>query len=216
MPNTVDVVEIRAGIARLAGDLRVPAAAQGVVIFAHGSGSSRFSARNRSAAGSLHDRGFATLLLDLLTPQEESIDAHTSQYRADIERLSMRVGAAAQWTSSVPAIAGLPIGLFGNGTGTAAALLAAVDQPELIRAVVSRGGRPDLADGALPRVQAPTLLIVGSDDHSGLEINQQAMQRLRPPAALHVVPGATAQFAELGAFAEVERAAGEWFERYLT
>jgi len=210
-----EVVEIPAGTARLAADLRVPARAQGLVIFAHGSESGRFSARNRRVADSLYDRGFATLLLDLLTSHEESTDFYTRQYRFDIERLGTRVGVAAAWADNIPEIADLPIGLFGASTGAAAALVAAANQPELIRAVVSRGGRPDLAGSALPRVIAPTLLIVGSHDQHVLELNRRAMHRMLAPVQLHVVERATHLFEEPGTLEDVERAAADWFEKYL-
>ena len=210
-----EVVEIPAGTARLPADVRVPPRAQGLVIFAHGSGSSRFSARNRRVADSFHDRGFATLLVDLLTSHEESLDLYTRQYRFDIERLSTRVGVAAAWAENIPEIADLPIGLFGASTGAAAALVAAANQPELIRAVVSRGGRPDLAGRSLPRVAAPTLFIVGSDDHPVVELNRHAMHQMTVPAELHIVDGATHLFEEPGALQEVERVAGDWFAKYL-
>lgn len=213
--TSAEVVEIPAGTARLAADLWVPSRPQGLVIFAHGSGSSRFSARSRRVADSLYDRGFATLLLDLLTSHEESIDFYTRQYRFDIERLSTRVGVAAAWAENIPEIADLPIGLFGASTGAAAALVAAANQPELIRAVVSRGGRPDLAGTALPRVAAPTLLIVGSHDEHVLELNRRAMHRMLAPVQLHIVERATHLFEEPGTLEDVERVAGDWFAKYL-
>ena len=210
-----EVVEIPAGTAWLAADLRVPPRAPGLVIFAHGCGSSRFGARSRRVADSFHERGFATLLVDLLTSHEESADFYTRQYRFDIEQLSTRVGVAAAWAESVPEIADLPIGLFGASTGAAAALVAAANRGEPIRAVVSRGGRPDLAGRALPRVAAPTLFIVGSNDHPVIELNRHAMHQMTVPAELHIVNGATHLFEEPGALQEVERVAGDWFAKYL-
>jgi dienelactone hydrolase len=211
----LEVVEIPSGTARLQADLCVPARAQGVVIFAHGSGSSRFSVRNRRVADSLNERGFATLLLDLLTTKEESLDFYTSQYRFDIDRLSTRVADAAEWAAKIPRLSHLPIGLFGASTGAAAALVAAAERPALIRAVVSRGGRPDLAGPALPRVKAQTLFIVGGNDHPVLELNRHAMHQMRVPVTLHVIDGATHLFEEPGALQEVERVSGEWLTRNL-
>ena len=170
--DTIEAVEIPVLAAILKADLRVPKDAQGLVIFAHGSGSSRFSARNRQVAEFLGERGFATLLLDLLTAREERIDADTAEYRFDIPRLGSRVSAAADWVVTRPDIARLPIGCFGASTGAAAALIAAADRPHAIAAVVSRGGRPDLAGGALGRVMAPTLLIVGGYDGQVIELNR--------------------------------------------
>jgi dienelactone hydrolase len=214
--NFAEVVEIPAGTATLAADLRVPDGAQGVVIFAHGSGSSRFSVRNRRVAESLNGRGFATLLLDLLTTKEETLDFYTGQFRFDIPRLAARLGDAAEWAVRNPRLHDLPIALFGSSTGAAAALVAAADKPGLIGAVVSRGGRPDLAGVSLPRVTAPTLLIVGGADHPVLELNRHAMHQMTTPVRLHVVAGATHLFEEPGALAEVERVAGEWLTAALT
>ena len=162
--TTLKAVEIPDGRARLSADLRLPAGAFGLVIFAHGSGSSRLSARNRQVAEALDDAGLATLLLDLLTREEESVDQFTREYRFDIPRLGRRVVAAADWAVEQAEIRALPIGYFGASTGAAAALIAAAERPARSKAVVSRGGRPDLAGTALPRVQAPTLLIVGGDE----------------------------------------------------
>jgi pimeloyl-ACP methyl ester carboxylesterase len=212
---SAEPVEIRAGLALLRGDLAVPPRPRGLVIFAHGSGSSRFSARNRTVAETLNVRGFATLLLDLLTAEEESVDAYTAEFRFDIPRLASRVMAAAEWSRSVPAISELPIGYFGASTGAAAALIAAADRPDLVHAVVSRGGRPDLANEALPRVHAPTLLVVGGADRDVLDLNRQAMRRMLTHVELQVINGATHLFEEPGTMEEVERAAGEWFERYV-
>jgi len=197
-------------------DLHVPASASGLVIFAHGSGSSRFSARNRTVAASLQARRFGTLLLDLLTREEESVDVHTREYRFDIDRLAARVVIATDWVRQRADLQPLPIGYFGASTGAAAALMAAADRPSVVGAVVSRGGRPDLAGAALPRVTAPTLLIVGGHDEPVIELNEQAKAQMRGARAeLRIVPGATHLFEEPGTLEEVERLAGEWFERYL-
>ncbi|MBL8136201.1 MAG: dienelactone hydrolase family protein [Acidobacteria bacterium] len=208
-------VEVTAGDDVLHGDLRLPPHARGLVIFAHGSGSSRFSSRNRQVAEYLGARGFASLLLDLLTPEEERIDERTREYRFDIERLGPRVGAAAEWARQAPDMRALPIGCFGASTGAAAALMAAADHPATIVAVVSRGGRPDLAGAALSRVSAPTLLIVGGDDGEVITLNQEAMQRMHAPVELAIVPGATHLFEEPGTLEQVEQLASEWFGRYL-
>jgi dienelactone hydrolase len=208
-------VEIVAGDDVLHGDLRLPPHADGLVIFAHGSGSSRFSTRNRQVAEYLGARGLASLLLDLLTPEEERIDERTREYRFDIERLAPRVGAAAEWARQTPDLRALPIGCFGASTGAAAALMAAADHPATIAAVVSRGGRPDLAGEALPRVFAPTLLIVGGDDGEVIALNQEAMRQMHAHVELAIVPGATHLFEEPGTLEEVERLASEWFGRYL-
>ena len=208
-------VEIVAGDDVLHGDLRLPPHADGLVIFAHGSGSSRFSTRNRQVAEYLGARGLASLLLDLLTPDEERIDERTREYRFDIERLAPRVGAAAEWARQTPDLRALPIGCFGASTGAAAALMAAADHPATIAAVVSRGGRPDLAGEALPRVFAPTLLIVGGDDGEVIALNQEAMRQMHAHVELAIVPGATHLFEEPGTLEEVERLASEWFGRYL-
>ena len=213
--GSAEVVEIPAGSALLHADLRVPPRPLGVVIFAHGSGSSRFSARNRQVAESLNIRGHSTLLLDLLTPAEESVDVYTAQYRFDIPRLAARVRAAAEWARTVPDLAELPLGYFGASTGAAAALIAAADRPDLVQAIVSRGGRPDLANHALPRVHAPTLLIVGGADRDVIEMNRQAMRQMLSVVELRLVHGATHLFEEPGTLEEVERLAGDWFEEHF-
>ena len=218
MMNTaaaIEAVEIPAGAITLNADLRVPPNPQGLVIFAHGSGSSRLSRRNRKVAEFLGERRFATLLLDLLTEKEEAIDDATAQYRFDIPRLATRVSAAADWTATRPDIAALPIGCFGASTGAAAALIAAADRPAAIAAVVSRGGRPDLANAALARVQAPTLLIVGGDDTPVIELNRQAMRQMHAHVQLEIVPGATHLFEEPGTLDQVAGLAAGWFARYL-
>ena len=208
-------VQITDGPAVLDGDLRVPERADGLVIFAHGSGSSRFSPRNRQVASVLESAGFATLMLDLLTQEEEAADLKTGWFRFDIERLGRRVVAAADWAASREPLSVLRQGYFGASTGAAAALIAAAERPRLCAAVVSRGGRPDLADEALERVQAPTLLIVGGDDIPVIELNEQASQRMRGDVALAIVPHATHLFEEPGALDEVSIRAADWFRRYL-
>jgi len=211
----VEAVAIPAGAVSVKGDLRVPVGAQGLVIFAHGSGSSRFSTRNRQVAEYLGERGFATLLLDLLTPQEEAIDVTTAEYRFDIPRLGPRVSAAADWAATRTDIGGLPIGCFGASTGAAAALIAAAERPAAIAAVVSRGGRPDLAGEALGRVQAPTLLIVGGYDEPVIALNREAMRHMRGHVEIEIVPGATHLFEEPGTLEAVCNLAAGWFARYL-
>ena len=212
---TIEAVQVSAGAVALNADLRVPAGARGLVIFAHGSGSSRFSRRNRQVAEFLGHRGFATLLLDLLTTQEETVDDVTAEYRFDIARLGPRVSAAADWVATRPDIGALPIGCFGASTGAAAALIAAADRPAAIAAVVSRGGRPDLAGEALRRVEAPTLLIVGGHDEPVIELNRDAMRQMHAHVELEVVPGATHLFEEPGTLDQVADLAANWFTRYL-
>lgn len=192
------------------GDLAVPASSVGLVLFAHGSGSSRLSPRNRLVAEFLQSQGLATLLFDLLTPTED----REYRIRFDIALLTRRLINATQWAQADPATAQLALGYFGASTGAAAALQAAAELPT-VRAVVSRGGRPDLAINALARVRAATLLIVGGDDDTVLALNRQAHAHLSEPRALEVVPGATHLFEEPGALEQVARLAAEWFRRYL-
>ncbi|MDQ4092357.1 MAG: dienelactone hydrolase family protein [Actinomycetota bacterium] len=206
------VIESPAG--ELAGDLTVPGHPVGIVVFAHGSGSSRHSSRNRAVAEVLQRSGFATLLLDLLTEEEEEVDVRTRQLRFDIDLLAGRVTVAVEQIREHAAVRGLPVGLFGASTGAAAALVAAAHDHS-IRAVVSRGGRPDLAGDALRRVQAPTLLIVGSLDEQVLELNRQASLQLAVPSRIEVVPGATHLFEEPGALEEVARLAAGWFRGHV-
>jgi dienelactone hydrolase len=208
-------MQIEAGRALIEGDLTIPVKAAGLVVFAHGSGSSRFSRRNRSVAQVLQGGGYATLLLDLLTRQEEVIDERTREYRFDVERLGHRVVAAIDWTASQPKVARVPVACFGASTGAAAALIAAAERPETVRAVISRGGRPELAGDALPKVQAPTLLIVGGDDEPVIELNRAAMRRMRAPVRLEIVPGATHLFEEPGALELVAQLALTWCTKYL-
>lgn len=197
------------------GALAVPAAAKGVVLFAHGSGSSRHSPRNRFVADVLQQAGLATLLMDLLTPEEEDVDQYTRHLRFDIGLLAERLIGAVDWLARQPLTRNLPIGLFGASTGAAAALQAAAARPDLARAVVSRGGRPDLAGDALEQVTAPTLLIVGANDTAVIPLNEIAMQRLRAPAEIVLVPGATHLFEEPGTLAAASHLARDWFLRYL-
>jgi putative phosphoribosyl transferase len=210
-----ETVRVDVGPATLEGDLRVPERADGLVIFAHGSGSSRFSRRNRAVAGILEAAGFATLLLDLLTPREESVDERTREYRFDIGLLGRRVVGTTDWVQARPDLRHLPIAFFGASTGAAAALIAAAQRPAFARAVISRGGRPDLADESLPLVQAPTLLIVGGNDEPVIELNREAMDRMRAPVELVIVPGASHLFEEPGALEEVARLASNWCRRHL-
>ena len=207
-------VRITAGGVTLDGDLSIPPHARGVVLFAHGSGSSRFSSRNKHVAELLREHGFATLLIDLLTPNEEDLDRRTAEYRFDIGRLAMRLVDAAEWLGREEATTKLPLSLFGASTGGGAALVAAAEIPERIASVVSRGGRPDLAGEALERVRAPTLLIVGGNDEPVLELNRDALAQLHAPSRLEVIPNATHLFEEPGALDEVSRHAAEWFETY--
>jgi putative phosphoribosyl transferase len=209
-------VAVQAAGAELGGMLWAPVDATGIVVFAHGSGSGRFSSRNRAVAQALNHHGFATLLFDLLTAEEHAIDQFTGEYRFDIPRLSHRLAGTVEWVSRQPTVQGLSIGLFGASTGAAAALVAAAERPELVAAVVSRGGRPDLAGAALARVEAPTLLVVGELDTGVISLNQQAAQKLRAEHETRIVPGATHLFEEPGTLEQVSQLASEWFERYLT
>jgi pimeloyl-ACP methyl ester carboxylesterase len=206
-----ELVSVPGDGSALAGDLVIPPDARDVVLFAHGSGSSRHSPRNRSVAGVLQEAGLGTLLMDLLTEQEERLDVITGEHRFDIGLLGRRLVAAVDWLGRQPATAGLPLGLFGASTGAAAALVAAAERPGRVRSVVSRGGRPDLAGDALPRVPAPVLLIVGGADREVLRLNEEAAERLPGPHRIHVVPGATHLFEEPGALEDVAGAAREWF-----
>jgi pimeloyl-ACP methyl ester carboxylesterase len=199
---------------RVSGDLVVPAGAAGIVVFVHGSGSGRLSSRNRRVAAGLQEAGFATLLFDLLTPAEEEADARTGHLRFDIPFLARRLGDVAAWVAEQSDLARLPVGYFGASTGAAAALVAAAERP--VAAIVSRGGRPDLAGDALERVDAPTLLIVGSLDVPVIEMNREAYGRLRASQKqMVIVPGASHLFEEPGALEEVARLAADWFERHL-
>jgi putative phosphoribosyl transferase len=210
-------VQVAAGGVILPGTLTIPPGARGLIVFAHGSGSSRHSPRNRYVAGVLQQAGLATLLFDLLTAEEEKVDVHTAHLRFDIPLLAARVAGASAWLRQQPEVAALPLGYFGASTGAAAALLAAAEQPGRVAAIVSRGGRPDLARRQLPQVQAPTLLLVGEKDLPVLELNRQAYELLgSAEKQLVVLPGASHLFEEPGALEEVARLARDWFCRYLT
>jgi len=204
-------VTIPVGSLHLEGDLSIPTAAKGAVLFAHGSGSSRRSPRNRLVADLLNESGLATLLMDLLTDDEQQVDLQTAHLRFDIPLLAKRLVAITQWLARHQEAANLKIGHFGASTGAAAALVAAAEVPSLVRAVVSRGGRPDLASTALSKVEAPTLLIVGGADSVVLDLNQHAMSLMHCENALKLVPGATHLFEEPGALQKVAELARDWF-----
>ena len=208
-------VQIRAGQAILPGNLHLPKGAGALVLFAHGSGSSRHSPRNQFVARTLNDAGLATLLFDLLTQEEEAIDVQTRELRFNIRFLAERLVHATRWAKQQPQTRDLRIGYFGSSTGGAAALVAAVDVPQDVGAVVSRGGRPDLAGEALPAVQAPTLLIVGGDDDIVIELNEQARDRMRCEVKLEIIPGATHLFEESGALEKVAKLASDWFVNHI-
>lgn len=200
---------------KLEGNLAVPENARGVVLFAHGSGSSRHSPRNQYVASVLQSHGLATLLIDLLTTQEEVIDLRTRHLRFDIGLLASRLVDATDWLAHNPDTCNLKVGYFGASTGAAAALLAATERPNTVAAIVSRGGRPDLVGSALGRVKAPTLLIVGGYDTPVIRMNQEALTLLRVEKALSIIPGASHLFEEQGTLEQVAQLATEWFERYL-
>jgi putative phosphoribosyl transferase len=199
----------------LEGDLVIPERAFGVVLFAHGSGSSRHSSRNRYVAGVLQQGGLATLLMDLLTREEEQVDIRTAQLRFDIPLLARRLVEATDWLESEPETRNLNIGYFGASTGGGAALVAAAGRPSMVAAVVSRGGRPDLAGESLPLVKAPVLLIVGARDEAVIELNERAQAQLRSENLLEIVPGATHLFEEPGTLERVAELARAWFDRHL-
>jgi putative phosphoribosyl transferase len=209
------IVEIGAGPVALTGDLTTPPRPAGVVVFAHGSGSGRGSPRNRAVAGELQNAGLATLLIDLLTVNEEIEDRETGRWRFDVVLLGERVVAAIDWLASSDALGRLPVGCFGASTGAAAALLAAAERPDRVAAVVSRGGRPDLAGDTLSRVIAPTLLIVGGDDEQVIELNRQAAVRLPDEPRLEIVPGAGHLFEEPGALERVAELTRDWLTHHL-
>ena len=208
-------VRIEVTGASLNGDVTVPEGAHGLVVFVHGSGSSRWSPRNRAVADCLVRAQLGTLLLDLLTEPEERTDAVTAEFRFDIPLLAERTTGVVDWIAVSPALRSLPLGLFGASTGAAAALMAAADRGQLVRAVVSRGGRPDLAGPALERVVAPTLLIVGGSDDAVLDLNSEAYDRLGGVRDLEIVEGATHLFEEPGALDKVSHLAAAWFLEYL-
>ena len=213
--NEEKLVNIDVDGITLEGALGIPEGAEGIVLFAHGSGSSRHSPRNQFVARALGRRSLATLLIDLLTPAEEAVDDRTAEYRFDIEMLAGRLVAIVDWLRRRGETASLPIGLFGASTGGGAALMAAADRPQEISAVVSRGGRPDLAGPALAKVTAPTLLIVGGLDAPVIQMNRDAMRQMHGEVKLEIVPGATHLFEESGTLERVAELAGQWFARYL-
>jgi dienelactone hydrolase len=208
-------VRVSAGPVTLEGSLGIPNSAGGVVLFAHGSGSGRHSPRNRYVAKALREAGLATLLIDLLTPEEEEVDLRTRHLRFDIGLLAERLVGATDWLAQNLSTQNLAIGYFGASTGAGAALVAAAERPEVVSAVVSRGGRPDLAGPSLSRVVAPTLLIVGGNDSPVIDMNQEALEKLHIEKKFEIVPGATHLFEEPGALEEVARLAADWFVRYL-
>lgn len=213
--STEQIVQLELASMTLEGELAIPASATGIVLFAHGSGSSRHSPRNRHVAQSLREGGLATLLIDLLTADEEREDDRTGRLRFDINLLARRVVAATDWLRQNPASAHLRIGYFGASTGAAAALVAAAERPGDVAAIVSRGGRPDLAIPALKKVKAPTLLIIGGRDLPVIEMNHQALIHLKSEKRLDIVPGATHLFEEPGALEQVAHLAREWFLAHL-
>jgi len=208
-------VTVPAGTVTVVSRVLSVRAARGIILFAHGSGSSRHSPRNRYVAEELRFGGFGTLLLDLLTPAEEAVDERTRELRFDIELLAERLVDAMGWLANEDATQSLPVGLFGASTGAGAALVAAAREPHRVGGVVSRGGRPDLAGPALPNVHAPTLLIVGSRDEAVIELNERAKAQMSAPVELVIVRRATHLFEEPGTLEEVARLAARWFARYL-
>ena len=218
MKQTIQIeqdIDIPSSNIRLEGELKLPKGATGVVLFAHGSGSSRHSRRNQYVARVIREAGVGTLLFDLLTKQEEAIDAYTGELRFDIEFLAKRLVDATNWITTQPATQHLRIGYFGASTGAAAALMAAVELPNVIAAVVSRGGRPDLAAEALPKVKAPTLLIVGGNDDVVIGLNEKALAKISCEKELKIVPGATHLFEEPGTLEQVAHLASAWFNKKL-
>lgn len=208
-------VKVAAGEVELLGELKVPIAARGVVLFAHGSGSSRFSPRNQYVARMIREKGVGTLLFDLLTPEEESVDTYTRHIRFDIGLLSERLVAAAEWLGSRPETKDLSIGFFGASTGGGVALVAAAELGSRVAAVVSRGGRPDLAGDALEKVVSPVLLIVGGSDEQVIKLNEEAISRLRCRKELKIIPGATHLFEEFGKLEIVAQLAADWFVLHM-
>ena len=204
-------VRIPAGRAVLDGNLTIADQTKALILFAHGSGSSRHSPRNQFVARTLNEAGLATLLFDLLTPEEESVDLYTREHRFDIRLLAERLVHATKWTKQQKKISDLRIGYFGSSTGGGAALVAAAELPDEVGAVVSRGGRPDLAGDGLPKVKAPTLLIVGGEDHVVIDLNEQARAQMKCECKIDIVPGATHLFEEPGALEKVAKVAADWF-----
>lgn len=208
-------INIPSGNVALEGELKVPQGASGIVLFAHGSGSSRHSPRNQYVARTIREAGVGTLLFDLLTKEEEAVDAYTAQLRFDIGFLAKRLVDATNWITSQTITQHLRIGYFGSSTGAAAALIGAVELPNIVAAVVSRGGRPDLAGEALPKVKAPTLLIVGGNDDVVIGLNEEAYAQLSCEKEMKIVPGATHLFGEPGTLEQVAQLASEWFKAKL-
>lgn len=215
MHSIESAVEIPVGDQTVRGNLTIPQGAQSIVLFAHGSGSSRFSPRNKYVANMLHEANIATLLIDLLTLQEENVDEATGQFRFDVDLLAQRLVEVTNWLKSKPATENLRLGFFGASTGAAAALIAAAKLLDEVKAVVSRGGRPDLAGEHLEKVRAPTLLIVGGNDPEVLELNQDALKAIRTEKDLQIIPGASHLFEEPGTLREAAILAREWFAKHL-
>ena len=209
-------VQIQAGGAILSGSLSIPENTDALVLFAHGSGSSRHSPRNQFVARTLNQAGLATLLFDLLTPEEESVDLYTREHRFDIGLLAKRLIYATKWAREQTQTRDLSIGYFGSSTGGGASLVAASELPDEVGAVVSRGGRPDLAGDALPKVKAPTLLIVGGEDHVVIDLNEQARAQMKCECKIDIVSGATHLFEEPGALEQVARLASDWFVKHIS
>ncbi len=214
--NQEKAVKIPAGKATINGNLTIPPKSKGIVLFAHGSGSGRFSPRNMQVAREINTAGIATLLIDLLTEEEEAKDEFTGEFRFDIPLLAQRLIYATEWLTKNPNTENLAVGYFGASTGAAAALIAAAKLHEQIKAVVSRGGRPDLAGDYLPSVKAPTLLIVGGDDLEVIQLNREALEQLRSEKKLTIVPGATHLFEEPGKLEQVAKLAIDWFSKNLS
>src|SRR5213082_633945 len=217
MSTNIDMTEVQisAGAATLDGNLTIVREAKGLVLFAHGSGSSRHSPRNQFVARTLNEAGLATLLFDLLTPEEESVDLYTREHRFNIGLLAERLVQATRWAKQQKQTADLRIGYFGSSTGGGAALVAAAELPAEVGAVVSRGGRPDLAGDALPKVKAPTLLIVGGEDYVVIELNEQARAQMKCECKIDIVPDATHLFEEPGALEKVAKLASDWFVQHI-
>lgn len=212
---TERLVQVQSGEVILEGNLAIPEAAEGLVLFAHGSGSSRHSPRNQYVARELQHSGLGTLLIDLLTLKEEEVDDYTMQLRFDIPLLAQRLAGATDWLANNPDTRNLSVGYFGASTGAAAALVAAAEHPNVVKAVVSRGGRPDLARASLSQVRVPTLLIVGGNDSPVIEMNENARRQMRSECKIVIVPGATHLFEERGALDQVAKLATDWFVKYL-
>ena len=210
-----ELVHVAVDSDRIEGNLSIPEGAEGIVLFAHGAGSSRQSPRNNFVAAELREGGLGTLLIDLLTPDEKEVDRRTRRIRFDIDRLSRRVVGAVDWLREQPETEGLTIGVFGSSTGAAGALIAASERPEAVKAVVSRGGRVDMAESVLDEVEAPTLFIVGGNDTQVLGLNREALAQLETEKALKIVSGAGHLFEEPGALDEVAEMARDWFKRHL-